>query len=90
MEHWDGTITSFVDYGSHCEVRISSRSGFTFIVGKYSCGGFISIPAFDVGSDLASFNDYFWNCERLAAVMSPVDAATVAEALRTLSNYEYI
>lgn len=89
-EHWDGTVTRIVNHGSHYEIYVSSRSGFTFIVGQYVNGGFITIPSFNIGSDLSSYDDYFWNNEQLASIMNRVDAATVAEALRTLKNYNYI
>jgi len=90
FEHWSGAVTHLINHGSHYEIYISSRSGFVFIVGKYISGGFISIPAFNVGSDLADYGDYFWNKERLASIMNKVDAVTVAEALRTLKNNNFI
>ena len=70
---------------------MSARSGFVFFIGKYTNGGsFISIPAFNAGSYLVDYDDYFWNNERLSAIMNPVDAATVAEALRALKSHNYI
>ena len=78
------------NHGSYYEIQIESRSGFIFIVGEYISGAFISIPAFGVGCDIASYCDYFWNNEHLARLMNPVDAATISEALRTLSRYNYI
>jgi len=83
-ERWSGAVTGLVNHGSHYEVFINSRSGFIFMVGEYANGHFISVPAFNVGADLADYGDYFWNNERLASVMNKVDAATIAEALRTL------
>ncbi len=85
-EEWDGYVKYIHNHGSHHEIHIESRSGFIFIVGKYVGGAFISIPAFGVGCDLSSYNDYFWNNEHLSSLMNPVDAATVAEALRTLNK----
>jgi hypothetical protein len=89
-ENWDGAVSCIINHGSHYEIYVSSRSGFVFIVGKYEYGSFISIPAFKVGSDLADYGDYFWNNEHLAYIMNRVDAATVAEALRTLKLQNYI
>lgn len=89
-EEWDGYVRCLHNHGSHYEIQIESRSGFFFIVGKYINGAFISIPAFGIGCDLSSYSDYFWNNERLASLMNPVDAATVAEVLRTLSKGKYI
>lgn len=89
-EEWDGYVKCIHNHGSHYEIHIESRSGFIFIIGKYLNGGFISIPAFGIGCDLAGYSDYFWNNEHLARLMNPVDAATIAEALRTLSRNNYI
>ena len=66
------------------------RSAFLFLIGKYINGAFINIPAFNVGSDLSDYGDYFWNNEHLASFMNPVDAATVAEALRALKAHNFI
>lgn len=89
-QHWRGAITRLINYGSHYEINVDSRSGFTFFVGKCMSGSFISIPAFDAGSSLADYDDYCWNNERLASIMNPVDATTVAEALRTLKTQKLI
>ena len=89
-ERWSGTVTRIINHGSHYEIYVSSRSGFVFIVGQYLSGGFISIPAFNIGANLADYDDYFWNNEQLASIMNRVDAATVAQALRTLKAKHYI
>ena len=90
FECWNGMITRLINHGSHYEIYVSSRSGFAFLVGRYTNGSFISIPAFKVGADLADFGDYFWNNEQLSSIMNRVGAATVAEALRTLRVQNYI
>jgi hypothetical protein len=89
QECWDGRVTSFTNYGSHCEFHIESRSAFSVIVGTCSGGNFISIPAFNVGSSLVTYDNYLWNHERLSKLFNKVDAATVAEALRTLKQHNY-
>lgn len=87
---WGGNVTSICNHGSHYEIHVQSRSSIIFMIGKYVGGGFISIPAFNAGSDLASFSDYFWNCERLSLSVGKIDAITIAEAIRTLYNSGYI
>ena len=89
-EEWYGSVNRVINHGSHYEIQIKSRSGFIFMVGKYINGGFISIPSFGVGCDLAGYGDYFRNNGQLSNRMNRVDAATVAEALRTLSKNNYI
>lgn len=90
QEEWSGYVKRITNHGSHYEIQIESRSGFLFMIGKYNYGAFISIPAFGVGCDLAGFDDYFWNNEQLRSRMNRVDAATVAEALRTMKLKNYI
>lgn len=41
---WNGKITKIIDYGSHKELQIQSRSGITVIVGKTQSGNFCYIP----------------------------------------------
>jgi hypothetical protein len=90
QEHWEGIVTALINHGSHYEIHVDSRSGFTFIVGGCIGGNFISIPAFNVGSALVSYDNYFWNHERLSRLLNKVDATTIAEALRTLREHNYI
>lgn len=90
IQKWDGYVNAVHDYGSHYEIQIESRSGFSFIVGKCMSGNFISIPLLSVGCHLSHFSDYFWNNENLARIINPIDAATVAEALRLLSKKNYL
>lgn len=90
QEHWEGTVTNLTNHGSHYEIQISSRSGFIFVIGKYKGGNFISVPTFSIGCDLAHYDDYFWNHERLSKLMSKVDAATIAASLEALAEQNFI
>ena len=86
-EVWFGVITSVENYGSHYEMHVQARSGLTIIFGKTKAGNFLSIPVFDVGSELAHLKDRFWNTERLTRILGEVDGITVAEALYHISDY---
>lgn len=86
-EKWEGRVTNIIDYGKHYEVQISSRSGFTIIVGKSSSGNFACIPSFNAGCELSYLKDIFWNSERLTKVLGKVDGLTVAYALVAISDY---
>jgi hypothetical protein len=87
---WEGLVTRVYNYDSHYEIHVQSRSSIIFMIGKYTGGGFISVPAFNAGSDLASFSDYFWNCERISLSIGKVDAITIAEAIRALYKAGHI
>lgn len=41
---WDGIITKFTRYESHCEIKIESRSSIMVLFGKTSRGGFACMP----------------------------------------------
>ncbi|MCI6043686.1 hypothetical protein MR857_10215 [bacterium] len=48
---------------------------------KHSYGNYIYIPNHDVGSELSSYRDLFWNTERLSGLLKKVDAVTVSSGL---------
>lgn len=81
IEKWPGHITKLVNYGSHYEMRIESRSGITVFFGKTSFGNFACIPDFGAGCHLADFKDEFYSTEKLTYVMNSIDGITVAKAL---------
>lgn len=43
----------------------SDGNYYSVIFGKYINGGFFSIPNWNCGGELASFNDVFWNAESI-------------------------
>lgn len=83
-EKWTGKIVSLEDFGSHYQMRIESRSGITVIFGETTFGNFACMPDFNAGCHLATFDDEFYNTEKLVSVMNPVDGVTVARALSVL------
>ena len=42
---------------------------YSVIFGRYVNGGFFSIPNWNVGGELATFDDVFWNEESLSRVL---------------------
>ena len=85
-EKWQGKIKKFIDYGSHFEIFIESRSSILILFGKTSSGGFACIPDFQAGCHLTNLKDKFWNTEKLTKVLGKVDGITVAEALFAVSD----
>ena len=57
-------------------------SVFDVVIGKYSGGNFLCIPAIDVGCGLAPFDDVIWNREKLSKFVTETDAATITKALQ--------
>ena len=86
---WNGKITNVINYGTHTELHIESRSGINVIVGKTQAGRFCCIPDWNAGCHLADLNDSFWNYESLIRTMkNKTDAMTVAKALQAFSENE--
>jgi len=60
----DGNVSDIhhikVDYNGNC---------YNIIFGKYINGGFFSIPNWNVGGELATFDDVFWNTESISKVI---------------------
>lgn len=85
-ESWTGVIKQIINYGSHYEVLIDSRSSIKVIVGATECGNFACMPDFGVGCHLASFKDTFWNEEQLCKTLGTVDGITVSRALYAIAD----
>lgn len=87
-EEWIGQISRIIDFGSHYEIFIQSRSSILVILAKTSYGIFAGIPTFKAGCYINDLNDLFYNKENLIqAVKNTVDGITVAYALKSLSKY---
>ncbi len=89
-ETWQGRIRGLIDYGSHSEIFIESRSSISLLFGKTSRGGFACVPDFNKGCHLVSLKDEFWNTEKLVSILGTVDGITASTALYHLSKrYNY-
>lgn len=85
---WEGTL-EIIKSGDPCEAELNARgSHFHLIVGRHGYGNYICIPNWDIGTELASLSDTFWNEERLRnyTKMRKVDACTVVTALKILAD----
>lgn len=58
---------------------------YTLIFGKYEFGGFLCIPNWGIGCELASFNDKYWNTESLSKVLKRKRA--VKAIVEAIANY---
>jgi len=61
-------------------MEVNTRgSYFHVIFGKYSYGNYVCIANWNVGCELSSYTDLFWNTERISKQMnSKIDAISVA------------
>jgi hypothetical protein len=85
-ETWTGQITSMINYGSHFEIKIESRSSILVLLGKTTLGNFACMPDFGAGCHLAKLKDKFYSTEKLVRVIGKVDGITVATALAAIAD----
>ena len=72
------------------EFEVTARgSTFHLMVGKHTYGRYLCIPNWDVGTELSSLTDLFWNEERLRhySRMKKADACTIVLALKVLAEH---
>ncbi len=83
VQKWEGSIELIKQDNRYIEAAITGRgSYFHVIIGPQMNGNFICIPNYEVGSELAAYEDIFWNKERLRRSMGVIDATTVATGLK--------
>ncbi|MBQ6088087.1 MAG: hypothetical protein IJK95_00850 [Firmicutes bacterium] len=83
-----GTMTLITsEFPIECEINANGWY-FHVIVGKHSNGNYICIPNWSIGSELASLDDSFWNCERLThySKFGKQNSIIIASALKELSK----
>lgn len=84
---WIAEIFNLSINRNHYEMDVTGRgSNFHIIFGKSQKRGYICIPEWDVGCQLASLEDSFWNKEQLEKQLGTVDAITVATAIKEVAN----
>ena len=55
---------------------------YSVIFGKYVNGGFFSIPNWNCGGELASYDDVFWNAESIGRILkSKKSGKAIAKAI---------
>ena len=69
------------------EINISTNgSSFHILLGSHQGGNFICIPNWEIGCELASYSDIFWNSEKLSKHINPVDAESIANSIKQLNK----
>ena len=87
---WEGEIIPVQLSEEPYEVEINARgSCFHVLTGHHQQGRYICIPNWNVGTEMASYKDVFWNREHLVQYtkLGKVDASSVACGLAALAEY---
>lgn len=61
---------------------------FHLVVGEFQYGYYLCIPNWNVGIELASYNDTFWNLEQLVKVMKRKNAISIVTSIKYI--YEHL
>lgn len=88
QDTWEGTIVP-IRLTDPYEAEVTARGSlFHLIVGTHKYGNYICIPNLDIGTELASLSDYFWNYERLTGCtdLSDTDARSIVHALAEINE----
>ena len=87
-QSWVGEVRQLTKTDTGFEAEVTGRgSSLYIIVNNYEYGKYVCIPSWQVSSELASIEDYFWNLEELARTISIIDAIAVINAIREISKY---
>ncbi|MEG2700103.1 MAG: hypothetical protein RR995_02790 [Hungatella sp.] len=86
---WTGEIIPLQLDSEPYEVEVSARgSYFHLVFGHHAYGNYICIPNWNIGTELASLSDSFWNLECLCTTkLRKADACSITYALLELSKY---
>lgn len=86
---WEGDISRIQLRQQPYEATMCIRGGsYHLIFGQQINGWFLCVPNWEIGVELSTPADRFWNIESLCrAGVSEVDAVCIADALKTLSSY---
>ncbi|MFZ4397212.1 MAG: hypothetical protein ACOYOU_16475 [Kiritimatiellia bacterium] len=82
VDAWEARILSCQPLLDAHVLHIDGGSSFLAFVGSTESGHFLCLPDWDVAASLSDYDDTFYNLERLVPLLGPVDATTVACALR--------
>lgn len=87
---WSGHIR-LLQTAEPYELEVTARdSYFHILCGRHEYGNFICIPNWNIGTELASLSDSFWNRERLTTYypeLSLVDVISIVDSLVMLNEY---
>lgn len=66
-------------------------SHYHVIIGRHRYGSYISIPNWNICSELSYLSDRFWNLERLQSCgISETDSRNIADALLEISRESHL
>jgi len=85
---WNAELLIIRANKDFCEMRVTGRGSLFHVIFRAGAGnGFLCIPNWDVGCEIVTHDDVFWNLEKLSKQMRRVDAITVVYAIKNAVSY---
>lgn len=79
---WRCVISLICNHDPYFEANIQGNgSSFHVITGPHIGGNFLCIPDHEIGCELATLTDVFWNTEQIRHHLNPKDSRTLAVGL---------
>lgn len=86
---WEFDLSLLQSHDNYYDAMVSARGySYHIIVGTHAYGGFLCIPNFGIGCELASFSDVFWNQESIALHLAHEEATYLALAIKHLEHLD--
>lgn len=86
---WEGEIQSVRACRTTTEADVQARgSCFRIIIGHCNTGNFLCVPNWNIGMELAGFDDCFWTLEKLTSNyprLNMVDAISITYAVAAIA-----
>lgn len=91
IERWNAQIKNLSITPSNCEFEVQALGdAFHVIMGAHLYGRYVCIPNWEIGCELATFNDTFWNSEQLVKYLGIKNTATVVSAIKEIGELSQI
>ena len=87
LVEWKATLQVISDVSPYEAIVEARGSSLHIIFGPYMNGNYLSLPIWHVGTELASYDDEFWNRESMERCgLSGYEARTLARAIHLMSD----
>lgn len=87
-KEWKATVERLHKTNTGFEASIDVNNWlFYIVVGRFEYGYYLCIPNWNIGIELSSYQDTFWNLEQLTKVMKRKDAISIITSIKHISEH---
>lgn len=86
-QHWSGELRVISQKEKQMEAEVNvDGSYYHLIIGNHKYGNYLCIPNWDIGCELSSYGDTFWNTERISKHLRMRAAISIAMAVKAAGS----